>query len=145
VLEDEDAIETREFLGSYRDYPSRTWRAKSCASLLEWMKKGELYHPIWRILTEQGLEAELAIFHATLHAVQAHLRGLPLDQAELADIQKDREQAAVSLARWLDERRAQLKDLGNDSRLFLGLGDAIPPDLDMPTHLLAHIRIDGTG
>lgn len=128
--------------GAGREYPSVTWRAKAFACRLEGLAKVEPYRPAWLALVALGVEEELARFRVALAAAQEFILSAPLDQAELDDIQRTREEYAAHAEDWLDEQRSLLQALGVEDLTMLGLGEVVPPPgFEAPIRLLARIDI----
>jgi hypothetical protein len=95
------------------------------------MEKDTLYRPVWDALVAQGLEGELPAFDRALADVQELVRSAPVDEVEIAEVHRSREDAARSLGAWLDDRRRQLGPVLDEVDLrILGLGDLVPPPFE---------------
>lgn len=144
VLPDEgDRAEVTYLVGEEEVRPSRTWTAKAFVQRLRGMQGVELYRPVWDALVAQGLEGELPAFDRALADVQEFIRWIPVDEVEISEIDDAREDAARTLAAWLDDRRRELAPALDEADLrVLGLGDLVPPPFDGPSaFLLGEIEI----
>lgn len=129
-----DREEARCYLLENDERPSRTWRAKAFVARLRGLQKVEIYEPAWHALVARGLLEELPAFERTLTDVQDFLRTAPVDDAELADIQDEREKAAMALGKWLADRKEELAPaLDEADLLLLGLGEVVPPPFEGPS------------
>lgn len=129
VLADEgDRGEAIYYIGEKEERPSRTWTAKAFVQRLRGMEKDPLFSPLWSALVARGLLEELPAFDRALADVQEHIRTIPVDDAELADMFEAREDAAEKLEKWLADRKRELASaLNEEETLVLGFGDLVPP------------------
>lgn len=136
-LAGDDEQELLSYVTLDREFSSTTWQAKTYGNMLEHLTRvpSDFYQSLGRQLAVQGLDSELATMRATLARVQQHLRDRPVDEDERRDIQAWREDSARELHGWLDARRTQLADLGEELLTLVGLGDVVPPA--GPTELLS--------
>ena len=124
---------------------SETWRAKGIAARLRHMQKIDFYAPVWRALVDQGIEEDLKAFDLVLEAVQAYIRDAELDQVELDEIGRSREDAAREVRKWLDKRCEQLAHLNEEDLAVLALGEVIPPPgFEPPIAILAMMGAGGS-
>jgi hypothetical protein len=139
IAADDDRAEVLEILAA-PEHPSATWNAKSTVQQLRAMEKSpwEPHRVIWAALVRAGIALELPAFDARLKEVQDFIARAPLDEAELADIHRARQDAAPTVSTWLDARRAQLASFSHDERVALGLAEEPPPPgLEPPLDLLS--------
>jgi hypothetical protein len=146
VIDDPDVLAViLNSLSGLLEYPSETWKANAFAACLRGMESEPLYQPVWTALLGQGIQQDLAVLDRALSDVQAYIRDAKLDRAELDDIGRSREHAAVNVRRWLDERREQLVDIDEEDLAVLALGPVVPPPgFSPPIALLARFRATGS-
>jgi len=139
IEDEEDRAEVTSFLAG-RTYPSKTWSAKARAQCIRKLGKvpAPFFRQVYNELAAQGIEDELGGFDETLSTVQDFIRQAPVDEAEIEDIRRRREDAASWLHAWLHERRDQLAAaLGEVDLTVLGLGPMVPPPgFEPPINLL---------
>jgi hypothetical protein len=138
VADVEDRAEVLTYLTMDSPYASRTWRAKAAMQRVRGIGKHlGPYTEAWAALDTRALDVEGAMFDAALTALQESVKRAPLGDDELADIHRAREDAALRLRAWLEERADQLVELGEVELTILGLGEEEPPDgFDPPIALL---------
>jgi hypothetical protein len=139
-----DRNEVETYLAEERTFPSRTWRAKAMVQRLRHLKDDPttFYQEVADELAARSFEAELVAFDETLKAVQAWIGQAPIDEVELADMHRAREDAARHVREWLEARGAELAELDEVERTILGLGEVEPPaGFEPPIALLAKFEV----
>lgn len=135
MLADEgDRNEALVYIGGDLERPSRTWTAKLFVACLRAMERDPIFKPVWGALVERGILEELPSFDQALADVQDFIRRAPVDEEEIAEIQRGREDAAAQLQRWLDDRERELAPVLDEvDMMVLGLGDLVPPPFTGPS------------